>query len=114
MVSRLGSAAGREMTSQAQKVKRRARDRRMIESRRWVEGCRGMRVLEEDEEGDEEGDEEREGEGEGNVSLGKGGQGHFNPAPRRMKLLDRYVLRSFLEPFMMAFFGFLAIWVIID
>jgi LPS export ABC transporter permease LptG len=31
-----------------------------------------------------------------------------------MKLLDRYVLRSFLEPFLMCFFGFIAIWLIID
>ena len=31
-----------------------------------------------------------------------------------MKLLDRYVLRNFLEPFFLAFFGFLAIWLIID
>ena len=31
-----------------------------------------------------------------------------------MRILDRYVLRSFLEPFLMAFFGFLAIWLIID
>lgn len=31
-----------------------------------------------------------------------------------MKLLDRYVLRNFLEPFLMAFLGFLAIWLVID
>lgn len=31
-----------------------------------------------------------------------------------MKLLDRYVLRNFLEPFLLAFTGFIAIWVIID
>lgn len=31
-----------------------------------------------------------------------------------MKLLDRYVLRSFLEPFLLCFGGFLAIWLIID
>jgi len=31
-----------------------------------------------------------------------------------MKLLDRYVLRSFLEPFLICFGGFLAIWVIFD
>ncbi|HET6406322.1 MAG TPA: LptF/LptG family permease, partial [Chthoniobacteraceae bacterium] len=31
-----------------------------------------------------------------------------------MKLLDRYVLRSFLEPFLLCTFGFLAIWLIID
>ena len=31
-----------------------------------------------------------------------------------MKLLDRYVLRNFLEPFFMCFFGFIAIWLIID
>jgi lipopolysaccharide export system permease protein len=31
-----------------------------------------------------------------------------------VKLLDRYVLRSFLEPFIMCTLGFLAIWLIID
>lgn len=31
-----------------------------------------------------------------------------------MKLLDRYVLRSFLEPFFMSFAGFIFIWLIID
>ncbi|MEQ1860859.1 MAG: LptF/LptG family permease [Chthoniobacteraceae bacterium] len=31
-----------------------------------------------------------------------------------MKLLDRYVLRSFLEPFVICTFGFLAIWLIFD
>lgn len=31
-----------------------------------------------------------------------------------MKLLDRYVLRNFLEPFLICFGGFLAIWVIFD
>ena len=31
-----------------------------------------------------------------------------------MKLLDRYVLRNFLEPFLICFFGFLAIWLIFD
>jgi LPS export ABC transporter permease LptG len=31
-----------------------------------------------------------------------------------MKLLDRYVLRNFLEPFLICFFGFVAIWLIID
>jgi len=31
-----------------------------------------------------------------------------------MSLLDRYVLRSFLEPFFMCFAGFIAIWLIID
>ena len=31
-----------------------------------------------------------------------------------MKLLDRYVLRSFLEPFLMCFIGFIMIWLIID
>ncbi len=31
-----------------------------------------------------------------------------------MKLLDRYVLRNFLEPFVICFFGFIAIWLIID
>jgi lipopolysaccharide export system permease protein len=31
-----------------------------------------------------------------------------------MKLLDRYVLRNFLEPFLICFGGFLAIWIIFD
>jgi LPS export ABC transporter permease LptG len=31
-----------------------------------------------------------------------------------MKLLDRYVLRNFLEPFFICFGGFLAIWIIFD
>lgn len=31
-----------------------------------------------------------------------------------MKLLDRYVLRSFLEPFLICFLGFLAIWLVFD
>jgi len=31
-----------------------------------------------------------------------------------MKLLDRYILRNFLEPFFMCFAGFIAIWLIID
>ena len=31
-----------------------------------------------------------------------------------MRLLDRYVLRNFLEPFFLCFFGFLAIWLIFD
>ena len=31
-----------------------------------------------------------------------------------MKLLDRYVLRNFIEPFLLCFFGFLAIWMIFD
>jgi len=31
-----------------------------------------------------------------------------------MKLLDRYVLRNFLEPFLICFFGFLAIWLVFD
>src|SRR6267154_737044 len=31
-----------------------------------------------------------------------------------MNILDRYVLRSFLEPFLMCFAGFVAIWLIID
>ena len=31
-----------------------------------------------------------------------------------MKLLDRYVLRNFLEPFLMCFFGFIAIWLLFD
>jgi LPS export ABC transporter permease LptG len=31
-----------------------------------------------------------------------------------MKLLDRYVLRNFLEPFFICFFGFVGIWLIFD
>jgi len=31
-----------------------------------------------------------------------------------MKLLDRYVIRNFVEPFMICFSGFIAIWLIID
>lgn len=31
-----------------------------------------------------------------------------------MRLLDRYVLRNFFEPFFLSFFGFLAIWFIFD
>src|SRR5882672_10225943 len=31
-----------------------------------------------------------------------------------MKLLDRYLLRNFLEPFFLCFFGFLAIWLVFD
>jgi LPS export ABC transporter permease LptG len=31
-----------------------------------------------------------------------------------MKLLDRYVLRNFLEPFLICFIGFIAIWLIFD
>ncbi|HEX5176411.1 MAG TPA: LptF/LptG family permease, partial [Chthoniobacteraceae bacterium] len=31
-----------------------------------------------------------------------------------MKLLDRYVLRNFLEPFLICFLGFIAIWLIFD
>src|SRR4051812_38239744 len=31
-----------------------------------------------------------------------------------MRLLDRYVLRNFFEPFFLCFFGFLAIWLIFD
>ena len=31
-----------------------------------------------------------------------------------MRLLDRYVLRNFLEPFFLCFTGFIAIWLIID
>ncbi len=31
-----------------------------------------------------------------------------------MRLLDRYVLRNFLEPFLICFFGFIAIWLIFD
>jgi LPS export ABC transporter permease LptG len=32
----------------------------------------------------------------------------------RVKILDRYVIRSFLEPFLLCTFGFLAIWLIFD
>ena len=31
-----------------------------------------------------------------------------------MKLLDRYLLRNFIEPFLICFFGFLAIWLVFD
>ncbi len=31
-----------------------------------------------------------------------------------MRLLDRYVLRNFLEPFLLCFFGFIAIWLLLD
>ena len=31
-----------------------------------------------------------------------------------MRLLDRYILRNFFEPFLICFFGFLAIWLIFD
>jgi len=31
-----------------------------------------------------------------------------------MKLLDRYVLRNFIEPFLMCFFGFIGIWLLFD
>jgi len=31
-----------------------------------------------------------------------------------MKLLDRYLLRNLLEPFLICFFGFLAIWLVFD
>src|SRR5690606_7421578 len=31
-----------------------------------------------------------------------------------MRLLDRYILRSFLVPFLLCFFGFLAIWLVFD
>lgn len=31
-----------------------------------------------------------------------------------MSLLDRYVLRNFLEPFLICFFGFIAIWLVFD
>ncbi len=44
------------------------------------------------------------------------GAGHFafsTPHPH-LKLLDRYVLRSFLEPFLICFLGFLSIWLIFD
>lgn len=31
-----------------------------------------------------------------------------------MRILDRYVLRNFLEPFLLCFFGFIAIWLVFD
>ena len=31
-----------------------------------------------------------------------------------MKLLDRYVLRNFIEPFFLCFFGFISIWLVFD
>src|SRR4051794_13939540 len=31
-----------------------------------------------------------------------------------MRILDRYVIRNFLEPFFLCFFGFLAIWLVFD
>ncbi len=31
-----------------------------------------------------------------------------------MRLLDRYLIRNFLEPFLLCFFGFIAIWLIFD
>ncbi len=31
-----------------------------------------------------------------------------------MRILDRYLLRNFIEPFLMCFFGFIAIWLIFD
>lgn len=31
-----------------------------------------------------------------------------------MQILDRYVLRNFLEPFLLCFFGFIAIWLVFD
>jgi len=31
-----------------------------------------------------------------------------------LKLLDRYILRNFLEPFFICFFGFIAVWLIFD
>ena len=47
--------------------------------------------------------------------LAKTGAGLSIPDPvTKMKLLDRYVLRNFLEPFVICFFGFIAIWLIID
>ena len=36
------------------------------------------------------------------------------PAPFPMKLLDRYLLRNFFEPFLICSFGFLSIWLVID
>jgi LPS export ABC transporter permease LptG len=38
----------------------------------------------------------------------------LHPSSFPLKLLDRYVLRSFLEPFFICFFGFLAVWLIFD
>ncbi|MGV3532719.1 MAG: LptF/LptG family permease, partial [Chthoniobacteraceae bacterium] len=31
-----------------------------------------------------------------------------------MKLLDRYVFRNLLEPFLLCFFGFITIWLVFD
>jgi LPS export ABC transporter permease LptG len=36
------------------------------------------------------------------------------PQPAIVRLLDRYILRNFLEPFLLCFFGFISIWLIID
>ncbi len=38
----------------------------------------------------------------------------LHPSSFLLKLLDRYVLRSFLEPFFICFFGFIAVWLIFD
>ncbi len=37
-----------------------------------------------------------------------------SPLPFPMKLLDRYLLRNFFEPFFICSFGFLAIWLVFD
>lgn len=36
------------------------------------------------------------------------------PQSAIVRLLDRYILRNFLEPFLLCFFGFISIWLIID
>jgi lipopolysaccharide export system permease protein len=38
----------------------------------------------------------------------------LHPPSFPLKLLDRYVLRSFLEPFFICFFGFIAVWLVFD
>jgi len=40
--------------------------------------------------------------------------GRHQHSARILKLLDRYVLRSFFEPFLLCFAGFLSIWLIFD
>ncbi|MDB6172731.1 MAG: Permease YjgP/YjgQ family protein [Chthoniobacteraceae bacterium] len=37
-----------------------------------------------------------------------------NQIPNPLKLLDRYILRAFLEPFFICFAGFIAIWLVFD
>jgi lipopolysaccharide export system permease protein len=34
--------------------------------------------------------------------------------PTELSILDRYILRNFLEPFLLCFFGFLSIWLVFD